>query len=443
LSPNSAGETQPHHAAPNTANKDGDSSSPAATVSAGGRSHIITGPVKVDRTKPVKIFGISMPSPISDITYNVGDAMGVFRYNAIKALPGFVVNNSSNTIGVVQLCAEMLMFKAGGFDLVDAKNKGKPLHYLIDPPKNVYGAVFKRAGFNGKFSDMFKWSTIKDSVIDFGNLEKAAKIDSHGGTTKLVNRWSARSGFSGIMAMTIATALPQDKETPQEVEQMSQMAQHNPVGYVAHRMGQAVWFPVDTVRRVAVKITHPSEDAGIGAGKRQFAGLGMMSAGICSFLSGFRQVSGKVVGNQTYMHNPWQMAGGLITLVAGSQLMLGVDNQQGWTSYGGTQLLRLFTLGPSITNRFKPDAMGRIEQGASWYLAAQAGLQGKNVVAVTIGGAEKLPDGTIVDHSGGHGGEAAAEPTKTAVEKAQPGTRIADARDHAMAMPQQQKLAMA
>jgi hypothetical protein len=358
------------------------------------------GPRKADRTKPVKVFGMVLPGPLAGLSYTVQDFSAACRYHTIRALPGFVVNNSSNAIGMVQLVGEALMFKSGGFDLIDAKNKGNPIHWIIDPPKNIFQAVFKKAQFNGKLTDLLQPSKLFQSIKDFGDLETASKIDSigkAGEAVKLTNRWSARSGFMGISAMTISTLLPEEKDTPEQTQKDAALAKNNPVGYYAYRLGQGLAFPITAPFRMVMKVLNPQAEQHIGAGKRQFAGIGMTLAGLFSFISGFRQVEGKVIGQQHYMKNPWQMAGGIITFFGGSSLMLGIDNQQGWTNYGAVQMGRLLTLGPSITNRFKPGPNGKPEQGAEWYLGAQGALQTKNLVAVLIGGAKKLPDGTVVD----------------------------------------------
>lgn len=309
-----------------------------------------------------------------------------------------MINNSSNVIGLTQMCAEVLMFKSTGSDLMP---KGKPasfLGYITEPPKSIVNSVFGRAKVDKPLREVFRWSNIKDGILNFNNLGRATDIDSALGTKKLINRFSARSGFSGMTAMFVASILPDEKDTPETTLKNATLARERPVIYVAQRLGQALWFPVEAPIRLVKKLFNPGEDQHIGEHKRQFAGLGMVSAGFFSILSGFRQIEGKFEhGPQHYMRNPWQMIGGAITTVAGSMLMLGIDNQQGWTNYGNVQFGRILPLIPSIRSRFRPGPHGKPEQGAEWYLGAQGALQFKNVVASLIGGAEKH-DGVAIDH---------------------------------------------
>jgi hypothetical protein len=165
---------------------------------------------------------------------------------------------------------------------------------------------------------------------------------------------------------------------------MTKMAKESPRSYTKLRLSQAI-NPLEWWRH-----------------KREFSGLAMMFVGLFSFVSGFRQVKGKfteemiVAGmknTQHYIRNPAQMIGGLITLGGGTQLMMAVDSDKGWRNFGLIQMLRLATLPNSISTRFSQS-----EQGAEWYLGAQGVLQAKNIFAASVGGAEKLKDGTVVNH---------------------------------------------
>lgn len=329
---------------------------------------------KSKEASPVTLFGAKVPRPFSDIV-QAANAFGTrWRRGAIEKTPEIIVNNSSNVIGSIQLIAEGLMFKSSGLDLVNKENRGKPLHYLIDPPKNIIEGVFKKSKIDLK-GNLLSPEFYSHAFKRLQDLDLATKIDSVNGTQKLTNKWSARSGFSGICAMSIAALLPDAKDTEEETLSNTKLAHDNPAGYVAKRVYQAI-NPLEWWQH-----------------KRQFSGLGMLGAGVLSFISGFRQVEGKIIGQQRYMRNPWQMAGGAITAVGGTQLMLAIDNDQGWRNFGLIQMMRLATLPSSIATRFKGS-----EQGADYYLGAQALLQTKNIVAASIGGAEKK-DGEIVDHT--------------------------------------------
>lgn len=331
-----------------------------------------------EHDKPVKFYGLPIPDFLQGTARKIGDWGARFRRNAIEKAPASVVNHSSNIIGSFQLVAEVLMFKSSGLDLVNPENRSKPLHYLIDPVKNIIGGVFQKAKFKIK-GNVFEGELYKNGFKSLNDLEAATirdRIGASGEIVKLTNKWSARSGFAGICAMTIATFLPDGKDTPEETQAMVKMSREHPLAYAGRRLSQAI-NPLEWVDH-----------------KRQFSGLGMMLAGILSVVSGFRQVSGKIIGEQSYMRNGWQMAGGVITTFGGAQLLLAVDNDQGWRNFGLTQMLRLITLPHSILSRFKGT-----EQGAEWYLAGQGVFQTKNVFAAAIGGAEKSEDGKVVDHS--------------------------------------------
>lgn len=358
-----------------------------------------------DQRQPesTKFLGIRLPEAVGGPTREFMRHWRNARQASIKTLPDVVINNSSNAIGATQMVGEFLMFKAGGGDLIEAEQKGNPITYLYKAPANIVKTVFGKSKPNGKLSDILNPSYLMEEIKHFNNLERATLIDSANGTKKLVNRFSSRSGFSGMTAMFLSTIFPDEKDTPEVTLKNVTLAKQNPVLYATQRVGQALWFPVEAPIRLAQKIVDPGHNQHIGEHKRQFAGLGMFMAGTFSVISGFRQIEGKW-GKETqhYMRNPWQMLGGGITMIAGSWLGLGIDNQQGWSNYGNVQFGRLIPLVPSITTRFKPGPNGKPEQGAVWYLGAQSALQFKNFVASMIGGAEKHtnPDGTVtlIDH---------------------------------------------
>ncbi len=391
-----------------------DAAAEAGTKEAGVPSSTVTKKKK----EPVVFFGLAMPEPIANGVRSFRDFGARWRKQAIEKTPRVIVNHSTNLIGSMQLVAEVLMFKSSGLNLVDKENRGKPLHYITDPLKNIYGGVFKKSKIEFKGNPLkasfYKElpTNIRESFASLKDLEKATARDlTH--TAPMYNKWSARSGFAGICAMTIATLLPDKKDKPEETEAMTKMAKEHTASYVGKRLYQALnpleWFQ------------H----------KRQFSGLGMMAAGGLSVVSGFRQVEGKFTdemikagmkNTQKYMRNNWQIAGGLITTLGGAQLMLAIDNDSGWRNFGLTQMMRLMTLPNSIAARFN-----KTEQGAEWYLASQAVFQTKNFVAASIGGAEKGPDGKVVDHAGIRkeaSSKVKAASAKNKLEKAKAGTEI-------------------
>lgn len=363
---------------------------------------------------------IAVPDFIANLTRKFGHSIDEGRKKTITALPSPIVNNSSNVIGFMQLVAEVFLYKSSGSNLTN--DSSKPLWHkvLVQPFKNIYGGALSRSKISFDFTSLTKADTYKNAWHNLNDLETATKRDIAAASVdsqkaystaldartklkqfkdvpkhiveaefkevlkrpnaptlgKLSNKWSVRSGLAGICAMTVTTIFPDDKDSPELTEKMVVKAANDPLGYVGLRLYQAVnplqWFE------------H----------KRQFSGFGLMGAGFFSFISGFRQVAGKYgLDAQRYLKNPWHMVGGLITAVAGTRLLLATDSQKGWSDFGTTQFLRLTTLPNSIHHRFKYN-----EQGGNWYLGAQTLLQIKNLVAVLIGGAQKMPDGTIVDY---------------------------------------------
>lgn len=312
------------------------------------------------------------------------------RQYLIHHLPRWMLNNSSNFVGSIQLVAEMFMFKSSNNDLITKGNEGKPLHWIIDPPRNIIRSVGGKSKFQGKFTDIFKPSSYPRFFKELKDLEGAALRDSEFNTVKLTNRWSARSGLMGMTSMALATLLPERGEGPEETQRMDNMAHEHTLHYVGHRLYQAL-NPVEVWKN-----------------KRPLVGLGMTLTGIFSMISGWRQTAGKfelvngvnIHGPQTYRRNLWQVAGGAITMAAGSQLFLAVNNEQGWRRFGTTQLARFLTLPGSIGNRFEKDPVtGRRENGAAWYFGAQTIMAVKNTIASLIGGVNVKEDGTLVDHA--------------------------------------------
>ena len=249
--------------------------------------------------------------------------------------------------------------------------------------------------------------TIKSGISrlnDTGAATLRDRVNYLGEVQKMTNKWSARSSFAGLCAWSLVAVLPSKKDTQEETEKNVVLSRKNPIAYVAKRFYQGI-NPLEWWNH-----------------KRQLGGLGALCSGIFSFVSGFRQVAGKEVGYQIYMKNPWQILGGAITATSGAILMLAIDNDSGYRNFGTMQLLRTFTLPNAIMTRFKgidkdkAIALGKPlgvdmayglnmaldkkvkEQGAAQYLIGSALLNGKNIFAASLAGAEKREDGTIVDH---------------------------------------------
>ncbi len=317
------------------------------------------------------VLGWRLPGPIEAACHHLNDQAEAARFATLQALPYYVVNRSSNIIGASDVVLDVVMFKSSGTNLVSPENRGKPVHYLIDPPRNILHSVFGRAGLQGKTSDLFRPSYYVNSLKHFSDLETASHLDSMGGKTKLLNRFQSRSTFVNMASMMVTAIFPDDKDDKEEVEKNAQLLHDDPAGYVGKRVWQAAYFP------------------GWMEHKRQFAGLGKTLSGTFSLFSGFRNVNKTT---NKYFFNWAHSATGLITLGAGAQLWFSLDDQLGWSRYGKTMIWRTPFLFNSIGSRFQNNADGK------WaYLGAQTSWRVQDVFSYLVGGADKLPDGRIVD----------------------------------------------
>ncbi|MDX2095188.1 MAG: hypothetical protein SFW64_04535 [Alphaproteobacteria bacterium] len=388
-------DTASEPVASETAQEKVDQNAPTAKGKAIDPELILAEPSKADRSKPIKVFGKTVPPGLASMLFNFNDFSSALRFKALSVLPGIVVNHSSNAIGMTQLVGEALYFKSSGVNkFVKDEHRGTWKAFVY-PPINVVEGVFKKSAFRVDYKQLLNPKYIGRELKRFVDLEEAARID-FARDGKLSNRWSARSGFAGMTSMAIAAAFPDEKDNPEVTEKMALMRTEHPLGYVGYRVGKGLMFPITAPLRILQKFTSPGEDHHIGDGKREFSGIGMTLTGLFSVLAGFRQP--RVLGNLAkYDFNPWQAAGGAITTFAGSQLLLGLDNQQGWTNYGKYQFGRLLVLPMNIKERF-PNKEGWGDPNAKYYFGAQGVFQFKNVVASLIGGAQKvdLDDGRAV-----------------------------------------------
>lgn len=355
---------------------------------------VLTEPMKADRSKPAMLGSYKVPGPIANFVHDINDLGGRLRFHTLHVLPGFIVNNSSNTIGMTQLVGEALYFKSSGVNkFIKDEHKGSWKAFVY-PPVNIVEGVFKKSAFRIDTKQLLNPKYMGKEFARFFDLKQAGEID-FARDGKLSNRWSARSGFAGMTSMAIAALFPDEKDNPEKTEEMIRMKTDSPLLYTGYRIGKGILFPVTAPLRLAQKMLAPDENHHIGDGKREFSGIGMTLTGFFSVLAGFRQP--RVLGNKAkYDFNPWQAIGGAITTYAGSQLLLGVDHQQAWTNYGKTQFARLLVLPMSIKERF-PNKDGWGDPNARYYFAAQGVFQTKNAVASLIGGAQRLPDGRIID----------------------------------------------
>jgi hypothetical protein len=381
--------------------------------------------------EPVRIplINIALPGPISGFFHSVDDTFEGTRQAAIKALPAPILNNSSNLLGAAHVWTEIVMFKASlkGGKLVE--NASNPLDYAVKAISRVYSEAFKGAFskrdnnvkiFEGNpFKNVYRIITDTDGATQREIEHQMSQMRASGVTKKisLPNTWQTRSTLAGLTAWSLSAMIPDKKESEEEVERMRDLRDKNPLGYAGERFKQALWVP-----------QWPDH-------KRQMIGLGIMTSGTCSMLGAWRNRA--TIGDVTkYKFNGSYFATGALTFISSMPLLFSLTDKDAFNSFGGWMLGRLFFLPTSISAKLKNK-----EEGTNWYIGATAGFQAENLAQAMIGGVEKLPDGTIVDHSKHK--KKAPVTHETTEPQMQPSTRIAEARDHAMAMPQQQKLAMA
>jgi hypothetical protein len=325
-----------------------------------------------------------------DLRTSVGHFLTNLRHHAIGGTPRFIVNNSSNVLGAAHVATEVLMFKSSipHKDLVH--NPTGPIDYVTRAVKRVFGESL--SGSQSDFAEISK-ATERHPVRGFINYirdvdaatERAialnvGKRDEDGKTItrekmRLGNPWQTRSTLAGLIVWSLSAIIPDKREKPEEVERMAIKRETNPLGYVAERLKQAIWFPEWD--------SH----------KRQMIGLGIMTSGVCSLIGSWRN-NIKVEGlGLKYAFNGGYFATSMLTLISSIPLLFATDDQKGFGGFGAWMTGRLAFLPGSINRKFKGDKIS-----AGYYTAAMASFQAENWAQALIGGAEKLPDGTIVDH---------------------------------------------
>lgn len=305
------------------------------------------------------------------------------RRNSVSALPAVLVNNSSNFLGFTHVLTEVMMFKASLKGGVLVEKATGPIDYTIQAFKRVYSESLQGSQIkSGGFFESIKGKPLR-GTIDFITDTKAAterEVALQKGVArdavKLGNPWQTRSTLAGLVVWTLSALIPDKKESDTEVENMVVLANTNKPAYVVERLRQAVWVP-----------EWPAH-------KRQMIGLGIMFSGICSTFGAWRNHI-KVPGvGSVYDLNKGYLATGLITLTSSLPLLFASDDQRGFGGFGSIMLGRLAFLPSSISKKIRGG-----EKGASWYIGATTSFQAENMAQALIGGAEKLPDGTIIDHN--------------------------------------------
>lgn len=283
---------------------------------------------------------IALPSFLTAMLRAADDKMQELRRHALTVTPAWLVNLNSNINGILHVAAEFAMFKASGVKFFKPQ-EGREINYLADPMRNLYRA------------------------ITGADKQKA-----------LQNHWSSRSTMGGFAAWTLSAIIPDRINSQEEVDKAQELAAQSPVKYAATRLFEAI------------QIGNPNT-------KRQQIGLGVTIAGIFSTIAGFGNVNVKTGAR---FFNWSHTAGGAITALAGSQLLFSLSDKQGWQHFGNTINFRIPLLLLSINKkRLNNDRWGA-------YALGQGFFQGAAIYSYLYGGAEKLPDGTIVEASAKHGG---------------------------------------
>lgn len=309
-----------------------------------------------------------LPEEAQGFLDKLGRGVRRWRGATLDALPAAVVNNSTNFIGAGQLAGEVLMIKAysplrTAEDIAAMEGKNRTVEEIKLFAKGIPGSLPLRMSF----SDLFNPEFHKANFRALKDLSYAAERDLAYG--RISNRWGMRSTMLGMSGMAVAAILPEKPEPREEIEQMAQLRQDNYLGYMGARLSQAV------------------NPLGWSSHKRQVAGLGITGAGVCSFMNGMMSAT-----SGAYTRNRAHAFAGAITAAAGSMTMLAPDDEQGWQNFGKIMSMRILLLPNSLLGKFQNKQDGRY-----WYTGGQAVFRGNDALAYMIGGAEKLPDGTIVD----------------------------------------------
>jgi hypothetical protein len=304
------------------------------------------------------------------------------RQTAIYWTPRHIVNNSSNGFGFAHVLTEMAMFKASSKDPRLIRNREHWYHYITEPFKTVYVETFKntqtKEGVNFEF---FKGNPLKNVWTYVTDMEKAtereiSRLENKGAKIGFPNRFQTLSTLAGLVTWSLSALIPEKKDDDAEIERMEIKKKDRPFSYVAERLKQTVWFPDWAYN------------------KRQMIGLGMATSGVFSTIGAWRgRETCQYTKAARYAFNRGYLMTSLLTLASSIPLIFASDERRAFGSFGTIMMGRIPFLFDSIGRKYKMS-----EPGRHWYLGSSFSFQAENLGQALIGGAEKLPDGTIVDH---------------------------------------------
>ena len=347
----------------------------------------------------------SMRQAWHDFTSSFTGLFSTARHNSINATPGIILNNSTNLLGFSHVLTEMAMLKASSAETAPdgkkvaaafVKDAKGPIDWTIKAFRNLFvqtwqGSMAQDGSFKELIRDPKPISRIYNHLFDYDaaterEVARQTKKAELGGKilgrheVKMGNSWQTRSTLFGLGVWSLSAVIPDKKEDPKEVERMATLQQNNPLGYMGERLKQAVWFPE------------------WGSHKRQMIGLGIMGSGVMSTLGAWRRREEFVLesGQKAlrYRFDRSYLITSAFTFLASLPLLFASDDQKGFAGFGTLMMGRLFAIPSSIKSQFKNK-----EPGAIWYTGATASFQAENLAQALVGGAEKRPDGTVIDLS--------------------------------------------
>lgn len=227
------------------------------------------------------------------------------------------------------------------------------------------------------------------------------------------NTWQVRSTTAGLGTWALSTMVPDRKDNEQKIDEMVKLRHQAPFKFYRNQFLHGLYF------------SNPNY-------KREQIGMGVTLAGLLSAFSGFTNVDRLA---QKRVFNPPHSIGGLVTALAGALLWFAPTAEQGWRRFASAIWLRLVPVPFTIGNKMK--------YADNWqYYAAGQGVFGvSSIAAYLLGGAEKRPDGTIVDHAAirrqankKYGGGNTEEYASAAFAAAAPTTQVSAVSEHRAAV---------
>lgn len=382
----------------------------------------------------------------ANVTTALSDFGSNLRYHAVRAVPTWLVNNSSNILGAAHVYTEILMTKSsikpstpgGQALLVEGVSPFRnPIGWTWKALAKIYGDSIKGAfsvrdkGINLWEGNPVKniWKFVSDTeaaTLREWEAQKAANPLLERKDLKLGNNWQTRSTLAGLTVWGLSTFIPDKKESDEQLEKMEIMRRVKPVSYVGERLRQAVWFP-----------EWPQH-------KRQMIGLGIFISGICSLLGSARNRSQTVGVDPKYIFRKDALGTAIFTFISAFPLLFARDDQRGFSGFGTLMMGRLFFLPGAIKGKLNTG------DGGKWYAGASVAFQAENMTQALIGGAEvkeEVVNGVkkkiVIDHSE-LDKQAAAQAKqvkleklaqKQAVSSETPSNKVANVSQREMAMP--------